>query len=93
LHPDHQLGPVERDFEEELQAGDRVVQRHGRCAVVDQIELVAAQVLDGGRVRRAPEKTGELTHDVQVDVLRLGGKLAHAHIVDHALAQWAGVCR
>jgi hypothetical protein len=28
-----------------------VVQRHGRCAVVDQIELVAAQVLDGGRVR------------------------------------------
>ena len=26
LHPDHQLGPVGRDREEKLQAGDRVVQ-------------------------------------------------------------------
>lgn len=29
VHPDHQLGPVERDCEEELQASDRVVQRYG----------------------------------------------------------------
>jgi len=26
LHPEHQLGPIERDLEEELQAGNRVVQ-------------------------------------------------------------------
>jgi hypothetical protein len=60
--------------------------------MIDQIELVAPQVLDGGHVRRAFERPGELAH-AQLALVSLRGKLAHAHVVDHALAQWAGLCR
>ncbi|BCQ30088.1 hypothetical protein NK8_82790 (plasmid) [Caballeronia sp. NK8] len=56
LHPDHQLGRSSVTLKKNFRPVIAVVQRHGRCAVVDQIELVAAQVLDGGRVRRAPRK-------------------------------------
>src|ERR1700730_13074775 len=56
------------------------------------MQLVAPQVLDCGRVRRAPEKPGKFAHDAQIGVLRLRRKLAHAHVVGHALAQWTGVC-
>jgi hypothetical protein len=77
---------VERDLEEELQSGDRGVQRNGRRAVIDQVQLVASQVLDGGGIGRAPEKPGELAHDAQIVRLRLRCKLAHTHVVEHALA-------
>ncbi|TCK88544.1 hypothetical protein B0G74_6772 [Paraburkholderia sp. BL9I2N2] len=49
----------------------------------------SSQVLDGGGIGRAPEKPGELAHDAQIVGLRLGAKLAHAHVVDHALTQRA----
>ncbi len=87
LHAGHQFGLIERDLEEELQSGDRGIERHGRDAVVDQMQLVAPQVLDGGGVGRAPEECGELTDHADITGLGSGCELAHAHVVDHALAQ------
>jgi hypothetical protein len=37
LHPGHQFQTLEPDVEEEPQAGERDVQRHGRGAFVDQV--------------------------------------------------------
>src|ERR1700724_1888373 len=51
------------------------------------MQLVAPQVLDGGCVGRAPEESGELTDHADITGLRLRCELAHAHVVDHALAQ------
>ena len=51
LHPGHQSGLIGRDREEELQPRDRRIERDRRGAVVDQVQLVAPQILDGGRVR------------------------------------------
>src|SRR5258705_93782 len=48
---------------------------------------VAPQVLDGGCVGRAPEESGELTDHPDIAGLRLRCELAHAHVVDHVLAQ------
>src|SRR6202140_4233037 len=51
------------------------------------MQLVAPQVLDGGGVGRAPEESGELTDHADIAGLRLRCELAHAHVVEHALAQ------
>ena len=45
-HLGHQLALIERDLEEELQPRDRGIERHRRGAVIDQVQLVAAQILD-----------------------------------------------
>jgi hypothetical protein len=50
LHPGHQLSSAERDVEEELQSGEGGIERDGRGALIDQIQLEAAQILDGGGV-------------------------------------------
>ena len=55
--------------------------------MIDQVQLVAPQILDRGRVGRAPKKGGELPHDADVVALRLVRELAHPHVVDHALTQ------
>jgi hypothetical protein len=57
--------------------------------VIDQMQVVVAQVLDGGSIRRASKVSGELAHDAQIVGLRPGGKLAHADVVGHALTQGA----
>jgi hypothetical protein len=41
-HPGHQLGLVGRDGEEELQCCDSRIERDGRSAAVDQVQLIAA---------------------------------------------------
>ncbi|MDH6147446.1 hypothetical protein OKW46_001368 [Paraburkholderia sp. WSM4179] len=51
------------------------------------MQLVAPQVLDRGGVGPAPEKSGELTDHADITGLRLRCELAHAHVVDQALAQ------
>src|SRR5260370_35015663 len=51
------------------------------------MQLVAPQVLDGSRVRRASEERGKLLDHSQITGSRLRRELAHAHVVDHALAQ------
>jgi len=61
--------------------------RHRPGACVDQVKLEAPQVLDTGAVRRAAEEGGELANGANVALLRVLGHLAHAHVVDHAMAQ------
>ena len=87
LHLGHQVAAVQRDGEEELQAADGRVQRGRRDAVIDQMQLVIAQILHAGRVRRAPEILREVAHGADVIELRLLAQLPHPHVVDHALAQ------
>ncbi|GAB7541338.1 hypothetical protein CS8_010010 [Cupriavidus sp. 8B] len=64
--------------------GDR--SGHFVGAVIDQMQLVASQFLDGGGVRRASEEAGELANDANITGLRLRCELAHSHGFDHALA-------
>jgi hypothetical protein len=87
LHLGHQRGAVERDVKEELQSGDRRVERDRRGAAIDHVQLEAAQVLNGGAVGRALEEDGQLAHRAQIASLCLGLELPHAHVVEHALAQ------
>ena len=47
-HLEHELGPAQRDVEEELQPGDRGVDVDRAGAGVDQVQLEAAQILGGG---------------------------------------------
>src|SRR5476649_3085832 len=65
-HLRHQRLLSERRAEEELQAGDRRVQRNWRHAVVNQMQLIASQVLNGGRVGRTSEKHSELSHHAKI---------------------------
>ena len=59
----------------------------GEVPLIDQVQLEAPQVFDGGGVGRALEEGGQLAHGADVGCLRLVLELAHAHVVDHALAQ------
>jgi hypothetical protein len=54
---------------------------------VHQVQLEAAQVLGSGGVRRSAKKRGELAHGADVALPRVLSELAHAHVVEHALAQ------
>ena len=78
---------IERGVEEELQPGDRRVQRDRRRALVDQMQLEAAQVLGGRGVGRAVKKDSELAHGAHIAGLRLGLELAQVHVLEHALTQ------
>jgi hypothetical protein len=87
IHLGHQLALIERDLEEKLQPRDRSIERHRRSAEIDQMQLVAPQILDRGRVGRAPKEGGQLSHRTNVMALCLVRELAHPHVVDHALPQ------
>jgi len=78
---------IERDLEEELQSGDRSIERDRRDAAIDQVQLVAPQILHAGAVGRAPKEAGKLAHRANVVALRLVREFAHPHVVDHAPAQ------
>ena len=87
IHLGHQLALIERDLEEELQPRDRSIERYRRSAEIDQMQLVAPQILDRGRVGRAPKEGGQLSYRANVMALCLVRELAHPHVVDHALPQ------
>jgi hypothetical protein len=53
------------------------------------MNLVAAKVLAGGRLRRAAQKLGKLLDVTDIIVLRLLGEFADAHVLDHATTQRA----
>lgn len=86
-HLEHELGPAQRDVEEELQPGEGGVDGDRAGAGVDQVQLEAAQILGGGRVWRATQEGAELAHGADVALLRVLGELAHAHVLKHPLAQ------
>ena len=89
LHLGHHLGLAERDVKEELQPRDGGVDRHRTSARVHQVQLEAPKVLGGGGIGRAAEECGQLANGADVAVLRVLGKLAHAHVVEHAMAEGA----
>jgi hypothetical protein len=86
-HLGHPFGVADRELEEELQCGDRRVERDRRDTLNNQVQLVAAQILVAGRVGRATQKCGQPPHGTDVCVLGLGRELAHPHVLDHALTQ------
>ena len=55
--------------------------------MIDQVQLVAPQILDRGRVGRAPKKGSQLSYRTKVVALCLVRELAHPHVVEYALAQ------
>ena len=61
-HLADQVATVERDLEEEFQAGDRRIDRHGRRTMIDHVQLVTPQVFDRDGVRRAANKAGQLAY-------------------------------
>jgi hypothetical protein len=87
-----EIGAAERDREEEAQCDGRVV--HARClhAALGLVNLIAAQVLGSGRIRRAAQELGKSLDLAKIIVLRLLAELADRHVLDHATAQWADGC-
>ena len=88
-HLGHQLAAVEGYVEEELEADDGGIQRRGRRAGVDEVQLIVAQIIDGRRVGRASEILREVADRADVSALRLGAELAYPQVVEHALPQRA----
>ena len=74
-------------IKQKLQASDGGVERDGRCACVNQMQLIAPQILCGGSVRGAPQLLGESAYRPDIGFPCLGRELAHAHILQHALTQ------
>jgi hypothetical protein len=81
----NEVGPVERQGEEEPQRGDGGVD--GPCAdlLLRQMQLKAAKVIARGRVRRPAEEGREGFDVPDVGLLNLLAKAARCHVVDHAL--------
>lgn len=84
---------AQRHVEEELQAAERGVDGRRGGAGLDHVELEGSQLIRGGGVRRAPQEGSEPANGADVVGLRLAVEPAHAHVVDHALAQWGDVSR
>ncbi len=59
----------------------------GAVPCVDQVKLEAAQIFDVAVSGERPEEGGKLANGADVGGLRVGLELAHAHVVEHALAQ------
>jgi len=78
---------IEGDLEEKLQSGNRGVEGNRRDATIHAVQLIAAQILGAGRVGRVAQESGEVPDGTDVSTLRLGGELAHPHVLDHALTQ------
>jgi hypothetical protein len=83
----HKLRAIERDLEQELNRRERCIERDGRHARPDQMQLELPQVFGRGCVWRATQKSGQAAHAADVSFLGSVLHLAHAHVFDHALAQ------
>jgi len=46
------ITPIERHTEEELKSRDRGVERDGRSALIDEVQLEVTQILDRGGIGR-----------------------------------------
>jgi hypothetical protein len=86
-HLAHQFGTLQRHIKKEPQSGDRRVQRHRRYTAIHAVQLVSAQVLVSGGVRRATQVSGEVPYGTDVGALGLDGQLAHPHVFNHAAPQ------
>jgi len=92
LHLGHHVWSLQRDVEEELQPRDGGVERHRTGAGVHKMQLKAPEIFSAGAVRRSAQECSQLANGADVAVLRVLGKLAHAHVVEHPMTQrrtWA----
>src|ERR1700735_3390348 len=87
LHLRHQLAAIERDVEEELKSRDRGVERDGRGAAINEVQLEVAQILDRGGIRRSAQIACQLPNRTHVRRLRVGCELAQPHVLQHPLTQ------
>jgi hypothetical protein len=81
--------PSNSDPKEEPQCRHRGVDGAWRDTTRDQVKLVAANILEGRFVRRAPEEDREILDEANVGVLGRRLELADCHVFDHAPAQRA----
>jgi len=87
--PLNEVGPPERDLEEEPQRRDRLVESGDANAARRQVELVATHVFGTRRVGRAAKIGREVLDPLQVVMLGLRRELPDCHVFDHAPAQRA----
>src|SRR3954471_16656296 len=88
--PAGQVWPVQRHREEETQGRDRAIDARRLHAALRLVKLEAAQILRRRGIRRAVNEGRKRPHIANVVVARLLAEAAHAHVLDHTLAQRAG---
>src|SRR5260370_16583396 len=79
---------LQSDAVEEMQGATDLVERTPAAAFLRQRQQVRPNLGRSQEVRRFAEMLGELGHSPQVGFLRVGRKIAHAQIVEHALTEW-----
>ena len=84
-----EVGPFERDLEEEPQRRARRVDAPRADLMLGEMQLISTKVLARGGIRRTAEKGREVPHVPDVVPLGVFGEPTRRHIVDHALAQRA----
>jgi hypothetical protein len=83
---DHDVRLAQRHHEEKPQRRHGVVDGWHAGAARDEMQLIAAQILEARRVRRCPEESAEALDGADVAFLRPRCELADRHIFDHAPA-------
>ena len=79
---------AQRHIKQKLQACDGGVEGDGRGSRVHQVELIEPKIFRSGRVRGASQVLCKSADRADIGLLCLGRELAHAHVLQHALAQW-----
>src|SRR6202045_4700003 len=87
------IQPPQRHAEQELYSGHDAVAIGDAYAGLGQVQLKAADVIRGGRVRRSLQKCSETLAARDVASLRVRTELARVHVLDHALTQRADSIR
>src|SRR6476620_4109781 len=80
--------PIYRHREEETQRRNRAVDGRWTHPGLCLLQLEAAKILRRCCVGRATEEGCESLDVADIVVARLLAEIAHAHVFDHALAQW-----
>src|SRR5947208_771511 len=81
-------GLEQQVVEEEAQRRNRTVDGRRTHPGLRLMQLEAAKVLGRCRIRRAAEKGCKGSDVADIVVASLRAEIAHAHVFDHALAQW-----
>ncbi len=84
-----EVGPFERDLEEEPQRSARRVDAPRTDLLLGQMQLISTKVLTRSGIRRTAEKGREVPHVPDVVPLGVFAEPARRHVVDHALTQRA----